>query len=139
MAEAAEELMIFPEAVFEDEEPTAMESTAPVTEGFEDEVAFAQEMEACWSFGPLRACASVVGTSAVKVTASLLGRSILSGTLSTRRTRLCASPSIGLAKAKLCAALDVKGKQVRVEGRVCVRRWTGSWRCTGFDSKLLSW
>lgn len=139
MAEAEEQLMIFPEAVFEEEEPTAMESAAQVTEGFGDEMAFAQEMEACWSFGPLRACASVVGSSEVRVTASLLGQSILSGTLSPRRTRLCASPSIGLAKAELCVSLDIRGKRVRVEGRVCVRRWTGRWRCSGFDSRLLSW
>jgi hypothetical protein len=136
---ADEELMIFPEAVFEEEESTAMEATAAGMEGFGDEMAFAQEMEACWSFGPLRACASVVGSSEVRVTGSLLGRNILSGTLSTKRTRLCASPSIGLAKAELCVTLDVKGKQVRVEGRVCVRRWTGRWRCSGFNSRLLSW
>jgi len=139
MAEADEQLVIFPEAVFEDEEPTAMESTVPVAEGFGDEMAFAQEMESCWSFGPLRACASVVGSSEVRVTGSLLGRSILSGTLSPRRTKLCASPSVGLAKAELCVTLDIRGKQVRVEGRVCVRRWNGRWSCSGFNPRLLSW
>jgi hypothetical protein len=138
---ADQELVIFEELKFEDIEPTAMEAdVGTALEGFGDEeLAFAQEMEACWSLGPLRACASVVGGGEVRVSASLLGRTILSSTLSTRRTRICASPNVGLAKAELCIALDISGRQVRVEGRFCVRRITGSWRCTSFNSRLLSW
>lgn len=135
---AADELVIFQEAVFEDVEPTAMEADQTLVEGFGDEMSFDQEMEACWSFGPLRVCGSVVGVG-VKVTGSLFGRTILSGTLSTRKTKLCASPNIGIGKAELCVSLDVGRDRVRVEGKLCIRKWTGGWRCSNFGSNLLSW
>ena len=133
--------MILQEAVFEDVEATSMGSAHErlALEGFGDDMAFTQEMEACWSFGPLRACASVVGTNQVKVSASLLGHTTLSSTLSARRTRVCASPSIGVAKAQICIVLDIRGRQIRVEGRLCFRRITWSWRCSSFNARLLSW
>lgn len=137
-----EELVIFEEVVFEEVEATALGAAAAdgeLHEGFGDDIAYTQAVEACWSLGPLKVCASVVGNGGVRVSASLLGHTVLSGTLSTSRTRICASPSIGIAKAQICVVLDVRGRNVRVEGRLCIRRITLSWRCTRFGTRILSW
>jgi hypothetical protein len=141
MAENAEDLVILQEIEFKDEELTAAEAehaAIAAPEGFEDDIAFAQEMEACWSFGPLRVCASVV-PGGVQVTASLLGRTILTGTLSTSRPRLCVSPNFFVAKASVCIVLEVSQRQVRVEGELCVRKLFGGWSCARFNVRLLSW
>lgn len=137
-----EELIIFEDVVFEEVEATALGAATAdgaLPEGFGDDIAYTQAVEACWSLGPLKVCASVVGSGSVRVSASLLGHTVLSGTLSTRRTKLCASPSIGIAKAQICVVLDVRGRQVRVEGRLCIRRITLSWRCARFGTRILSW
>lgn len=136
----AEEYRVFEDAVFEEVEPTTVEAAeAEEMEGFGDEVSFEQEIQSCWGFGPLSVCASVIGSGQIRVTGSLFGRTILSGTLSTSRTRICASPSIGFAKAEICVVLDIRNRQVRVEGRLCIRRIFGRWRCSGFNSRILSW
>jgi hypothetical protein len=136
-----DDLVILQEVVFEDEELSTMEAQQGAmasAEGFEDEIAFAQEMEACWSLGPLRVCASVV-SGGVRVTGSLFGRSILSTTLSRRRTQVCVSPSILVAKARVCVMLEIREQRVRLEGRLCMRKLFGGWRCTKFNARLLSW
>ena len=137
-----EELFIFEDVEFEDVDAGALGTVTDdgeLPEGFGDDIAYTQAVEACWSLGPLKVCASVVGSGGVRVSASLLGHTVLSGTLSPRRNRLCASPSIGIAKAQLCVVLDVRGRQVRVEGRLCIRRITLRWRCTNFGTRILSW
>lgn len=137
-----EELVIFEEVVFEEVDAGALGAATAdgaLPEGFGDDIAYTQAVEACWSLGPLKVCASVVGTGGVRVSASLFGHTVLSGTLSPSRTKLCASPSIGIAKAQICVVLDVRGRQVRVEGRLCIRRITLSWRCTRFGTRILSW
>jgi len=137
----AEDLVILQEVEFKDEQFSAMEAEQGATataEGFDDEIAFAQEMEACWSLGPLRVCASVV-QGGVRVSGSLFGRTILSATLSPTRPRVCVSPSILIAKASVCVLLEVRERRVRVEGRLCIRRPFRGWRCGTFNSRLLSW
>lgn len=137
-----DELVIFEEVVFEDVDAGALGAATAdgaLPEGFGDDIAYTQAVESCWSLGPLRVCASVVGSGGVRVTASLLGHTVLSGTLSASRTQLCASPSIGIARAQICVVLDVRGRQVRVEGRLCIRRITLRWRCTRFGARILAW
>lgn len=136
-----EDLVILPEVVFEesDEPISAAMAQAEALEGFGDDVAYAQALEACWSLGPLRVCASVVGSGEIRVTASLFGRTILSGSLNPRRPRLCASANVGIARVELCLVLDLRGRRVRVEGRLCIRTLTLRWRCTRFNARILAW
>lgn len=132
---------ILPEVVFEevDEPISAALAQTEALEGFGEDIAYSQALEACWSLGPLRVCASVVGSGEVRVTATLFGRTILSGSLNPRRPRLCASANVGIAKAELCVVLDLRGRRVRVEGRLCIRRLTWRWRCTTFNARILAW
>jgi hypothetical protein len=138
---APEAWVILPEVVFEelDEPVSAALAQTEALEGFGEDIAYTQALEGCWSLGPLRVCASVVGSGEIRVTASLFGRRILSGSLNPSRPRLCASANVGIARAGVCLVLDVRGRRVRVEGRLCIRRLTWRWRCTRFNARVLSW
>ncbi|MGH1334531.1 MAG: hypothetical protein ACRBFS_00270 [Aureispira sp.] len=49
---------------------------------------------------------------------------------------VCFSPSVGIAKAKLCFNLDIETNKVclRLNGNACV--WAFGWHCGSFDTSL---
>lgn len=101
--------------------------------------ALVETLDTCWGLGPLEVCAKLVSNDRIEVTIKLAGVKIGSGSITAANSKVCAGANVGLVKANLCVTADFPNKVVWVEGKVCVREWTGSWSCRGFKTKILSW
>ena len=108
-------------------------------EGFFDEPSFEEKILSCWGIGPLDVCATKIAADRVDVEIKLAGVRIGHGTLSAANSKICASASIGVVKAKVCVRADFPGHTVWAEGEVCIRKILGGWSCRGFKTKILSW
>lgn len=108
-------------------------------EAFFEEPTFEETTLSCWGVGPLEVCATKVSADRVDVDIKLAGVRIGRGSLTAQNSRICASASVAIVKAKVCVTADFPGQTVWVEGEVCHRKFPSGWKCKGFKTKILAW
>lgn len=107
--------------------------------GYYNVPSMAEKIESCWSFASLKVCVTKISNDRIDVEIELAGVKIGSGSLTVGNTQVCASANVGIVKASVCVTADFPGQTIWVEGEFCIRRWDGSWNCTNFKTKILSW